>query len=160
MLFMIYGLALHLLLVFSAVSATTPAIVKPANGSFIAPNANFDFQYHSIADYGTSSFNYSVFLFTSPPRSFVPSESFATGYHFGRFAQPNYPGNPSPQNTPPSTLKMPDFSKLGRGWGAGAPATHAMFYLAVIEEYETGSPSIGFRMSLTVNEIIYNGTHH
>ena len=109
-------LALHLILALSAVSAATPAIVLPANGTVIAPNGTFPFVYHSISDYGTSSYNFTVWLFTSPPRYgiaccvvsrvvwyafaerafflrfFVPSETFAVGYHFGRFSQPNYPG--------------------------------------------------------------------
>ncbi|KAJ6559085.1 hypothetical protein DFH09DRAFT_518688 [Mycena vulgaris] len=172
----IYGFALYLILAISVASAATPTIVLPAKGSVIAPNATFPFSYHSISDYGTSSYNYTVWLFTSPPRHvverreisaecasyrfFEPTETFATGYHFGRFSQPNYPGNAFPHNLPPPTFTMPDFSKLGGGWGVGAPATRAKFYFAVIEEYADELPSVGFRMSLAFNEIIYNGTHH
>ncbi|KAJ7147054.1 hypothetical protein C8R43DRAFT_890087 [Mycena crocata] len=180
---------LHLVTAFSTVFAATPAILLPAKGSAIAPNASFPFKYHSIADYGVSSYNFSVWLFTSPPRFFEPSESFAAGYHFGRYSLSNYPGNPSPHNLPPSAFKMPDFSRLGGGWGVGAPATHATFYFAVIEEYGEGLVrfsglvaivadgryshrlAIGelvscpiilaqtVRMSLSVNQIIYNATH-
>ncbi|KAJ7459947.1 hypothetical protein FB451DRAFT_1045626 [Mycena latifolia] len=142
------------------VSAATPTIVSPAKGSVIAPNGTFPFQYHSISDYGTSSYNFTIWLFTSAPRFFEPSETFASGYYLGRFSQPNYPGNMSPHNLPPTTFKMPDFSKLGGGWGVGSTASHAKIYLAVIEEYEDALPSVGFRMSLAFNEIIYNATHH
>jgi hypothetical protein len=33
---------------------------------------------------------------------------------------------------------MPDFSKLGPGWGVGSNASHAKIYFAVIEEYGDG----------------------
>ncbi|KAF8158406.1 hypothetical protein B0H34DRAFT_656242 [Crassisporium funariophilum] len=117
-----------------AVLAAIPHIEVPSNGTIIKPGAAFDFQYQSIADYGTSSFNYTVWLFTSPPTSFVPVDNYATGYYFGRFAEPNYPGNPSPQNLPPKQLNMPNFATLG----SGAQADNATFYLTVMEEYATG----------------------
>jgi len=138
--------------------AEIPAILSPKNGSTIAPNAHFDFNYQSVADYGISSYNYTVWLFTKRPSYFEASERFAEGYYFGRFAQPNNPGNPYPPNQPPSQLTMPDCSKLGGGFGVGAHANHTKVYIAVIEEYETGDPSLGYRMSLTMNEVIYNGT--
>jgi hypothetical protein len=50
-------------------------------------------------------------------------------------------GNPDPQNTPPPTLVMPNFSVAPGGFGAGASATNATFYLAVFEEYATGEVS-------------------
>lgn len=37
---------------------------------------------------------------------------------------------------------MPDFSKLGGGFGVGSHASHAKVYIAVIEEYETGDVSV------------------
>ncbi|KAJ7134720.1 hypothetical protein C8R44DRAFT_610077 [Mycena epipterygia] len=126
------------MLAFSAVSAATPVIVLPAKGSVIAPNSTFNFTYHSIAEYGTSSYAFTVWLFTS----FKPSETFATGHYFGRFSQPNYPANIYPHNLPPATFEMPDFSKLEGGWGVGSPATHATFYFAVIEEYGNGQASL------------------
>lgn len=70
--------------------ATGPGIiVAPANGSIIAPGASFNFQYISRADYGISSYNYAVWLFTSLPTSIAPSDNFATGYFFGRFSAQN-----------------------------------------------------------------------
>ncbi|KAJ7288230.1 hypothetical protein C8J57DRAFT_1279478 [Mycena rebaudengoi] len=152
------ALILTSILPILSVFASTPGITHPAKGSIIAPDAFFEFKYRSMADYGTSSYNFTVWLFTSPPRFFQPSKTFATGFHLGRFSQANYPANMHPQNPPPSLLKMPDVSKLGGGWGVGANITHATFYLAVIEEYGNGAPSMGYRMSLAVNEIIYNGT--
>ncbi|KAJ7927994.1 hypothetical protein B0H13DRAFT_1968911 [Mycena leptocephala] len=124
-------------------------LCEPTKGSVIAPNTDFKFQYHSIADYGVSSYNFTCWLFTSPPRFFEPSETFAMGYHLA---------NKYPHNPPPATFKMPDFSKLGPGWGVGSNASHAKIYFAVIEEYGDGQPSLGYRMSLSFNEITYNGT--
>ncbi|KAJ7044158.1 hypothetical protein C8F04DRAFT_1228981 [Mycena alexandri] len=141
----------------SVVEAATPAIVHPAKGAVIAPNATFKFEYHSIADYGVSSYNFTCWLFTAPPAFFKPSESFAEGYHLGRFSQSNYPANASPHNPAPPDFTMPDLSHLG-GWGVGSHASHAKVYFTVIEEYGDGKPSLGYRMSLSVNEIYYNGT--
>jgi hypothetical protein len=73
--------------------ATGPGIIAaPANGTVIAPGASFDFHYTTRADYGISSYNYTVWLFTSLPTSIAPSDSFATGYFFGRFSTENFPG--------------------------------------------------------------------
>ncbi|KAJ7175961.1 hypothetical protein C8R46DRAFT_1030913 [Mycena filopes] len=152
-------LALLLASFASFSSASTPAIVQPADGTSIAPGATFPFEYHSIADYGTSSYNYSVYLLTSPPpAAFAPSETFAAGHYFGRFAEPNYPGNPNPPNTPPAQLVMPNFSIPPGGFGAGASVTNATFYIAVFEEYSNGEGVIGNRISYTANKIIYNAT--
>ncbi|KAJ6559089.1 hypothetical protein DFH09DRAFT_1161819 [Mycena vulgaris] len=144
----------------ASVFAATPVIVQPAEGTHIAPGAAFDFNYGSIADYGTSSYNYTVWLLTSLPTSFAPSTNFAEGHYFGRFAEPNYPGNPNPPNTPPAQLIMPDFSKNPGGFGSGASATNATCYLAVFEEYANGSGSVGYRISFTANKIVYNATSH
>ncbi|KAJ7147058.1 hypothetical protein C8R43DRAFT_1011686 [Mycena crocata] len=141
---------------FASTSASTPAILKPADGTHIAPGDGFDFSYSSIADYGVSSYNYTVYLFTSPP-SLGYGENLATGHNFGRFAQPNYPGNPNPPNPPPAQLRMPDFN-VNRGFGSGSSATNATFYLAVFEEYANGIGSVGNRMSFVTNKIIYNAT--
>ncbi|KAJ7505243.1 hypothetical protein B0H11DRAFT_1977675 [Mycena galericulata] len=138
--------------------AATPAIISPADGTLIAPGAAFDFNYNSIADYGVSSYNYSVYLLTSPPDSLSPSETFAAGHYFGRFAEPNYPGNPNPPNTPPAQLVMPNFSAPPGGFGAGASVTNATFYLAVFEEYSNGAACVGNRISYTANQIVYNAT--
>ncbi|KAJ7675726.1 hypothetical protein DFH06DRAFT_977309 [Mycena polygramma] len=135
-----------------------PAIIQPEEGAHIAPGQKFNFSYQSIADYGCSSYNYSVYLFTSPPLEFAASENFGAGHYFGRFAQPNYPGNPNPPNTPPAQLVMPNFSVAPGGWGSGASASNATFYLAVLEEYATGDGVVGNRISLSVNRIVYNAT--
>ena len=76
----------------ASVFSAKPSIQAPANGTVIKPGASFDFSYQSIADYGVSSYNYTVWLFTSPPTSVAQLANFATGYYFGRFAEPNYPG--------------------------------------------------------------------
>ncbi|KAF7365104.1 26S proteasome subunit P45 [Mycena venus] len=152
-----FGFALACL---ASAHASTPVIVKPADGTHISPGQAFDFSYQSIADYGVSSYNYSVYLFTTPPLAFMTSQNFGAGHYFGRFAQPNYPGNPNPSNTPPATFVMPDFSKPPGGFGAGASATNATFYLAVFEEYSNGEGVPGNRISFTANRVIYNATSH
>jgi len=140
--------------------AATPAIVHPAEGTQIAPGSAFNFTYNSIADYGTSSYNYTVWMYTSLPGSFSPSETFASGYFFGRFAQSNYPGNPNPTNPPPPQLVMPDFSLLPGGFGIGTNPSAVPVYLAVMEEYGNGDHasqgSIGYKISLQINELVYN----
>lgn len=70
----------------------TPGISSPPSGANIMPGQAFDFSYTSIADYGTSSYNYTVWLATKAPESFTASENFMDGHYFGRFAEPNYPG--------------------------------------------------------------------
>ncbi|TFK40523.1 hypothetical protein BDQ12DRAFT_711212 [Crucibulum laeve] len=138
--------------------AVTPSIVYPAPGAVIMPGASFNFKYQSIADYGTSSYNYTVWLYTTPPADFAPLNNYASGYFFGRFAEPNYPGNPSPQNRAPKQLTMPNFAKLGGGFGAGSQVEDATFYLTVLEEYATQQGSVGYKISLVYNEVRYNVT--
>ncbi|KAJ7259557.1 hypothetical protein B0H12DRAFT_1108685 [Mycena haematopus] len=171
-------------LVLSAPSrrqSTSGTIVLPADGTVIAPGESFAFQYDSMADYGISSYNYTVWLLTSTPKSFGPSTNFAEGHYFGIFAEPNYPGklpylfsdigtnrgdprissekgNPSPTNPPPATLTMPDFSKNPGGFGSGKTDSNGNFALVVMEEYATGEGSVGFRLALAMNHIVYNGT--
>ncbi|ESK95759.1 hypothetical protein Moror_12488 [Moniliophthora roreri MCA 2997] len=132
------------------------AIVQPKPGTVVAPGQAFDFVYDTKADYGVSSYNFTVWLFTSPPS--MQDQDFATGHYFGRYGLPNYPGNPSPPNLPPAQLVMPDFSKNPGGFGGGATATNQTVYLAVIEEYATGTGTIGLRMNLAINELLYNAT--
>jgi hypothetical protein len=143
---------------FSCVFAATPAIISPANGTKIAPGAQFAFEYQSIADYSVSSYNYTVVLYTKlPSTSFVASSDYAAGYTFGQFDLANYPAVPYARHPAPAYLVMPDFSKLG-GMGAGESISNAIFYLAVFEEYGNGEPSVGPRISLSMNYIVYNNT--
>lgn len=74
--------------------STSGLIVSPASGTVIAPGSAFDFLYTTRADYGISSYNFTVMLLTTLPTSFATSDAFGTGYYFGRFAEPNYPGMP------------------------------------------------------------------
>ncbi|KAJ7095784.1 hypothetical protein B0H15DRAFT_71200 [Mycena belliarum] len=138
--------------------STSGTIISPADGTVIAPGQAFDFVYDSMADYGVTSYNYTVWLLTSMPKSFAASTAFGEGHYFGRFAEPNYPGNPNPSNPPPSQLVMPDFSKNPGGFGTGASDSDGHFALVVLEEFANGSGSIGFRMALAMNHIVYNGT--
>ncbi|KAK0503989.1 hypothetical protein EDD18DRAFT_1305776 [Armillaria luteobubalina] len=101
-----------------------------------------------MADYSVSGYNYSVWLFTSLPESFAPSESFGAGYYFGRYDYANYPGVP---------LVMPNLSARFGGFGTGKSASNAVVYLAVIEEWASGS-TFGFQMNLATTQLVYNGT--
>ncbi|KJA23994.1 hypothetical protein HYPSUDRAFT_136780 [Hypholoma sublateritium FD-334 SS-4] len=146
-----------LLAVSQLAFSSTPTINEPANGTTINPGADFDFSYQSIADYETSSYNYTVWLYTSPPQGFSPSINYASGYYFGQYSEPNYPGNPNPPNRAPKRLNMPNFATLERGFGTGSHAHNATFYLTVLEEYATNG-SLGYRISLAYNIVSYNGT--
>ncbi|KAJ7784451.1 hypothetical protein B0H16DRAFT_1296935 [Mycena metata] len=149
--------------------STSGTIVAPADGTSIAPGETFAFSYNSMADFGVSSYNYTVWLFTSVPTSFAQSVDFAQGHYFGRFAEPNFPGtkkklitsqkgNPSPPNIAPANLTMPDFSKNPGGFGTGASESNGHFALVVMEEYATGAGSVGSRLTLAINRIVYNAT--
>lgn len=81
-----------LLSAVSAIAQTAGTISAPAAGTLIAPGEAFDFSYSSHADYGISSYNYTVWLSTTPPTSMAQSDTFMTGHYFGRFSEPNYPG--------------------------------------------------------------------
>ncbi|KAK7056897.1 hypothetical protein VNI00_002615 [Paramarasmius palmivorus] len=145
-------------LLIATTFAIDPAIISPANGTHIAPGTSFDFEYQIMAERGLSSYNYHVWLFTQKPSEFSPSLNWAGGYYFGMFANPNFPGNPSPKNPPPAQLTMPDFSQNPGGWGSGGFVSDATFYLAVMEEYSNGDPFVGRRLSMVMNEIVYNAT--
>ena len=71
---------------------TNSGFIAPAAGTVISPGANFDFKWDTMADYGRSSYNFTVFLFTQLPTGLPPSETWASGYYLGRYAEPNYPG--------------------------------------------------------------------
>ncbi|KAJ7600755.1 hypothetical protein C8J56DRAFT_813638 [Mycena floridula] len=145
--------------VFALATAAKPKIIYPPNGAIIQPKALFDFKYQSVLEYDYISVNYSVILFTTPPTSSIPAEEWAVGYVFGRYSIPNM-GNTNPPNRAPSQLQMPDFVELWAGAGRGQSAHAARFYLSVIEEYQTKSGSVGYKMALSTNHIIYNVTHH
>lgn len=78
--------------------AATPAIIHPANGTHIALGSPFDFKYNTRADYGVTSYNYTVRLITSEELSKLDLSKLGklndvtTGYYFGTFAESNYPG--------------------------------------------------------------------
>lgn len=86
----------YLLLVFVQVTCAIPltdaGILSPADGDVIVAGSTFPFEYQTRADYGVTSYNYTAWLFTTRPESLNPSDLFATGYFFGRYSQPNYPG--------------------------------------------------------------------
>lgn len=80
----------------SVASAYYPqgTIQSPVNGTSIAPGQSFDFLYEIRSDYCTSSFNYTVWMFTSDPKKFKMGADnvFGTGRFMGRFQNENYPG--------------------------------------------------------------------
>lgn len=103
-------LAFNFTCLTSLVAAISPhgSIVEPTAGSTIAPGAKFNFTYNVLADYSVSSFWYHVWLLdpahahrgsaAEPSMSALSSLSsiFNTGYYFGRYDYPNYPGKPMP----------------------------------------------------------------
>ncbi|KAF5382573.1 hypothetical protein D9615_002888 [Tricholomella constricta] len=128
----------------AASKSNAGTIVSPRVGSTIAAGSTFEFYYQTRADYSISSYNFTVWLFTSPPKVTATSELFTTGYFFGRFSEPNYPGNPNPHNEPPSEFTMPDFLKSLGGFGEGSGVKKMQVHLAVLEEYGTGIDQLGF----------------
>ncbi|KAJ7288222.1 hypothetical protein C8J57DRAFT_509705 [Mycena rebaudengoi] len=133
-------------------------IILPTEGTIIGPGEVFDFEYNGMADFGISSYNFTVWLLTAMPTSVAPSINFAQGHYFGRFSLPNFPGNPNPKNLAPKTLTMPDFSKPQGGFGSGASASDGHFTLVVMEEYGTGDATVGNRITLAMTGIVYNAT--
>ena len=84
-----------LVILLSALSAqaTGPGTISaPATGTNIAPGKSFDFSYITRADYGVSSYAFTVWLVTTPPTSLSQADIFMTGHFFGRFSEENYPG--------------------------------------------------------------------
>ncbi|KAF7422400.1 hypothetical protein PC9H_010556 [Pleurotus ostreatus] len=142
------------------VLAATPLIIKPSNGTSIAPGHRFNFSYQSIAERGCSSYHVHVWLFFHPPTPLFVTTDYATGHYFGRFQIQNWPGVPYTEHPLPSYFTMPDFSINPRGWGAGLRASNIQAYLAVMEEYATGNGTLGNRFSLTYNTVRYNATKH
>lgn len=158
-----------LLLAFASGSISAPTssygvINEPTAGTAVQPGANFNFAYSPHADYGISSFAYHVWLLTAARSAVDPTNPLAsltaldaTGYYFGRFDYPNYPGmhermNPAvckfvdlyvaavpyAKNPAPPQLTMPDFSQSPGGFAAGATASNLDMQLIVIEEWGNG----------------------
>ncbi|KAI0315799.1 hypothetical protein OF83DRAFT_1130316 [Amylostereum chailletii] len=144
---------------FATPADYSPGVISaPANGTAIAPGQSFNFTYNIHGDYCTSSYDFSVWLITDTPTSMQPSENFMNGYYFGTFAMENYPAVPNPSNPAPSQLKMPDFSKNEGGFGGGQSASDASFQLMVMEEWDTCDGTLGRKISIALNTIIYNVT--
>ena len=83
------------LLVSTALAQDPGSILFPTPNQTIAPGSNFTFTYFGRADYGVSSYAYSVWLLNSDVvNTSVPSvaDLFTEGWYFGRFDYANYPG--------------------------------------------------------------------
>ncbi|KAL1715953.1 hypothetical protein EV715DRAFT_206321 [Schizophyllum commune] len=138
-----------------------PVIDKPAANAVIQPGETFDFLYYSMADYGRSAYNTSIWLFSSAPgdlQANTKTDTLTTGHFFGRFSTGNYPGNPYPNQPVPKQLTMPDFSVNQGGFGSGKTASDAPMYLAVFEEWADGSGTLGNKIAYVSTPIVYNGT--
>ncbi|CCM03550.1 uncharacterized protein FIBRA_05686 [Fibroporia radiculosa] len=137
---------------------TPGTISAPAPYTVITPGGIFDFFYNINADYCKSSYAYSVYLATELPTSMSPSNQFMSGYYFGRYDAENYPAVPYPTNPAPPNLTMPNFAQPQGGFGGGNPATNATFYVLVLEEWDDCEGTIGRKIAMTANPIIYNAT--
>jgi len=73
---------------FSTVYYPQGYITSPPNGTHIAPGQAFDFTYNQRSDYCTSSFNYTVWLLTSPPEALLNLQS--TGRFLGEYQTASY----------------------------------------------------------------------
>ncbi|KAF1985694.1 hypothetical protein K402DRAFT_379006 [Aulographum hederae CBS 113979] len=160
----IISLLLLLLLLASPAHAYYPQgfITAPTNGTPIAPGASFPFTYNVRSDYCLTSYNYTVWMLTSPV-GFPPIvfsdllTGVATGHYFGRWSQDSV-SNPNPPNPPPRELVMPDFSERPGGFGSGTSVADLEVWLAVIEEYNYCQGIVGNHLSLTANYLWYNST--
>lgn len=87
----------------AAAASQAGTIVEPAPGTAIAPGARFNFTYNVMADYSVSSFWYHVWLLdplhagaAKSSSSSITTDSLASafnsGFYFGRYDFPNYPG--------------------------------------------------------------------
>ena len=63
-------------------------ITNPLNGTHIAPGESFEFTYNTRNDACLSSYNYTVWLLTSPPSTL--STLSTTGVFLGRFSDRTY----------------------------------------------------------------------
>ncbi|KAF8993525.1 hypothetical protein BDQ17DRAFT_1368284, partial [Cyathus striatus] len=113
--------------------AATPEIRSPAEGSIINPGASFNFDYQSIADYAHPRIILRSGFYEITTGNKVDGGLGVRILLSGRFGFPNYPGNPSPKNLAPSQLVMPDFSKLGGGFGVGKTTSNATFHFVVLK---------------------------
>ncbi|TRM67202.1 hypothetical protein BD626DRAFT_566231 [Schizophyllum amplum] len=128
-----------------------PAINSPAANSVIMPGQDFDFSYQNMGDYGRSSYNLTVWLFSSELGAFTSgSDTVATGHYFGRF--------PLKNGAVPTTLTMPDLSVNPGDFGEGQSASNATMYIAVFEEWADWDGSLGEKVAFASTPIIYNGT--
>lgn len=77
---------------FGAVQADTPrgVIASPVDGTHIAPGESFPFTYNIRIGQCALSYNYTVWLFTSPPETFMTSTT--TGVFLGRFSAASFDG--------------------------------------------------------------------
>ncbi|PCH40233.1 hypothetical protein WOLCODRAFT_40624, partial [Wolfiporia cocos MD-104 SS10] len=133
-------------------------ISAPANYTVIQPGGIFNFTYNIRADYCKSSYSYSVYLVTQPPTSMAPADQFFAGYYMGRYDAANYPAVPYPTNPAPLNLTMPNFANSMGGWGTGRTTTNATFYIMVLEEWDDCAGTLGRKIGMAANPIIYNGT--
>lgn len=86
---------LPLLALVGAVAAQDKgSVTAPAAGTAIAPGSQFNFTFFGRADYGVSSYAYSVYLVGADalekPLAFA--DVFTNGHFFGRYDYANYPG--------------------------------------------------------------------
>jgi hypothetical protein len=72
-------------LLASAVTAQRGTIEQPANGTHVSPNSWVPFFYHSMAEYSYTTYNFSVWLFTSDPKEGLFT-STATGVSLGKWS--------------------------------------------------------------------------
>ncbi|KAK0464508.1 uncharacterized protein EV420DRAFT_1475962 [Desarmillaria tabescens] len=133
-----------------SVSAGNGEITSPTNGTVVMPGESFDFKYDGMADYSVSGYNYSV----CPSHPLSP---LAPGTTLDDTDYANYPGVPYANHPAPAQLVMPNLSARLGGFGTGKSASNALVYLAVIEEWASGS-TFGFQMNLAMTQLIYNGT--
>ncbi|THH28710.1 hypothetical protein EUX98_g5493 [Antrodiella citrinella] len=136
------------------------SITAPTAGQHIAPGSNFTFSFSGRADYGVSSYAYSVWLLNSTAvgEKVKFEDVFTNGWYFGRYDYANYPAVPYTTAPAPAELTMPDFSKAPGGWGSGKSVSNYNASLVVIEEWADGTGSVGRNFGFTGVHVVYNAT--
>lgn len=148
-----------LALVSLAFAQGTPGTIsEPAPYTVVAPGGVFNFSYNIHADYCKSSYAFAVYVVTESPVSMSPADQFMSGYYFGRYEAENYPAVPYPQNPAPPNLTMPNFDLPQGGFGGGNEASNSTFWVMVLEEWDDCEGTIGRKIAMAANPVIYNAT--
>lgn len=131
-------------------------IRTPEEGTKVAPGSWVPFYYESMGEYSVTSYNFTVWLYTSDPREGLFTGE-ATGVSVGTWSYSSSTNTQPAHPPPPAQIYIPDFSKGPGGFAGGKNASDAPLWLSVFEEYGTGWV-FGSKIAYTSNQLVYNST--